>query len=550
MITKETDVLIIGGGGAGIRAALAAKEKNVDVTLVFKKGGNATIFAAGGHSAVIDKDNVKDSYESHYHDTMESGSWLNDPKLVRVMVEEGPKELQELLDWGVNFTMDKNGKLKGYTVGGHSSPRTVRCTGGNAHQLYRVMHKRAKEKGVNIVKGFEVLELFLSQGRVRGAAGIDAEGNMVLIKAHAVVLASGGLGQMYQNTTNPPGLTGEGYILGLKAGASLIDMEFIQYLPTSLVYPPKMKGEIVTDSLRGEGAMLLNNKMERFMAKYAPEKMEKATRDIVARAIYQEILEGRGTENQGIYIDARSMEGEKLLESFTNARRLMAQGIDPRESLFEVAPSAHFCCGGILTDSECFTGVEGLWAAGEVTGGIHGANRLGGNALTEILVFGRIAGENAAKWAQSYSDKDNDISSGTENLQRLQKLDNGKDAGDHLLSRLMELEAGIKAGVWQGAGIIRSEDTLKKGLGAMEEIYRELNSLGNVEDLGKAYPLWSRLFKMALLGRVIIGSALRREESRGTHYRSDFPETKEDFSYSIKVTLDEENELIWKQAGK
>lgn len=543
MLTKETDVLIIGGGGAGLRAALAAKEKNVDVTLVFKKGGNATIFAAGGQSAVVDNPENPDSYDSHIRDTMESGRWLNDLELVKLMAENGPQELKELVGWGVEYIQDKDGKLKGFQIGGHSFPRTIRSKDGNYYQLYRVLMERAKEKGVKINKGFEVLKLISSQGRVRGALGIDAEGNKTVIKARAVVLASGGLGQMYQNTTNPPGLTGDGYILGLQAGAALIDMEFLQYYPTSLVYPPKMKGKIVTESLRGEGAVLLNNKMERFMVRYAPDKMERATRDVISRAIYQEIMEGRGTENQGVYIDARSMERGKMLECFTNADRLIALGLDPGEKLIEVAPSAHFCCGGILIDSECFTGVEGLWAAGEVTGGVHGANRLGSNAITEILVFGRIAGESAAKWAQCCLKKSEDTQIGEGYQERLKGLCAKKDAGDHLLPKLMELEAGIKAGIWQGAGIIRSEDTLKKGLGAMEEIHRELEFIGEKENLGSSYPYWSRLMKMALLGRVIIGSALRREESRGVHYRSDYPVMAEKFSHSIRVTIDEEKAL-------
>lgn len=539
MITKKTDVLIIGGGGAGLRAALAAREKNVDVTLVFKKGGNATIFAAGGHSAVIDSTDNQDSFASHYGDTMEGGNWLSDCGLVKIMVEKGPRELQELLNWGVKFYMDKDDKLKGFHVGGHSFPRTARCTGGNAHQLYRVMQKKAKEKGVHIVKGFEVMELLAARGKVQGAVGIDGEGNLMIIKAKSVVLASGGLGQMYQNTTNPKGLSGEGYILGLNAGASLIDMEFIQYIPTSLVYPPQMKGEVVTDSLRGEGALLYNSKMERFMTRYDPEKMERATRDVVARAIYQEIIEGRGTANNGVYVDARSMEREKMLESFTNARRLIAAGVDPGESLFEAAPSAHFCCGGIKIDENCFTGVSGLYAAGEVAGGIHGANRLGGNALTEILVFGRIAGENAARWAVGCCDSSEGIEIEPEFLKRLQELEKSNDRGDDILTRLSALEGQIRAGVWQGAGIIRTAESLKEGLAALEEISRELDFLGINEPLGKAYPLWSRLSKMALVGRIIMGSALRREESRGTHFRSDFPAIKQEYAYSIKVTMDE-----------
>lgn len=541
-VNRETQVLIIGGGSAGLCAALAARKNGVDVTLVFKKGGNTTLFAAGGHSVVLDGSGNADSVESHYHDTMESGSWLNDPRLVRIMVEKGPQEFMAMVDLGVSFIRDAEDRIKCFYAGGHSYPRTIRCEGGNTHQLYRILLAQAKEKGVKILKGFQVLELLADQGKVQGAVGLDAEGNIAVIRAKAVILASGGLGQLYQNTTNPPGITGEGYILGLEAGASLIDMEFIQFMPTSLVYPPKLKGVIVTDTLRGEGAVLLNTKLERFMTRYAPEKMEVATRDVVARAIYQEIIEGRGTQNQGVYIDARDIQRESMLQSFTNAHRLIALGIDPGEKMIEVAPSAHFCCGGIVIDDTGFTGVEGLWAAGEAAGGVHGANRLGANALTENLVFGSIAGRNAAKWAASYSGKWLSPGVETKQLEHLESVCVQKDAGEGLRTMLANLESKIKEVVWQSAGIIRKEDTLEKGLGIMEELYFELEALGKNELLGSLYPLWSRLIKMSLLGRIIIGTALRRKESRGVHYRLDYPQATEDI-YNIMVTADEDKTL-------
>lgn len=384
------------------------------------------------------------------------------------------------------------------------------------------MLTKAREFGVKIISGLEISSLLQMDNKVLGALGLYPNGDTVTIKSKATILATGGLGQLYPYTTNPLGVTGEGYIMALEAGATLKDMEFIQFLPTCLVYPSKMKGAVVTDTLRGEGAILLNSEMERFMTRYSPEKMEVDTRDVVARSIYQEIIRGKKTENGGVYIDAREVPRRAMIESFTNADKLIKAGVDPREELIEVAPFAHFCCGGVTIDEHCRTGIEGLWAAGEVTGGIHGANRLGSNALTENLVFGQIAGREAAIWSREHpkqkkieepylgdrmSNVDSSIKVNTEEIELI----------------LNDLQKRIQETVWKTAGIIRNKNMINEGLAKIKVFQDELATIGENNMSASNFILCNRLKRRSLLAEVILRSALERKESRGTHYRDDFP---------------------------
>lgn len=536
----ETQVLVIGGGSAGLSAAVKAKEQGVDVTLLFKKGGNNTVLAAGGHSAVLNIPGNDDTLQKHYTDTIASGQGLSSANLVKIFVEKAPQAIEEIMKWGVLFYRDDRGDLRLFRSGGHSESRSIRCEGGNTYQLYRVMYNKVKSYGIKIISNITVNVLLKYDNQVCGAIGINDKGELVVIKALAVILATGGLGQMYLNTTNSAGITGEGYILGLEAGAVLRDMEFIQFIPTSFVYPECLKGQIVNDTLRGEGAVLLNRNHERFMSKYSPKKMEMDTRDIVARSIYQEIIEERGTLNHAVYLDARHVDKKSLMESLSSAKRLLNIGIDPSKMLIEVAPSSHFCCGGIEVDENCYTGVPGLWSVGEVTGGIHGANRLGANALTENLVFGNIAGVNSGIWAKGFKKTCPHIPSYIikEYINRSSLINMTSQKSDEIDSIHEELdiiESKIKQVLWQSAGIIRKQETLESGIESLSQIEQHLQQIKRSKGIGTILPLCQRLSKACLLGKIILKMAELRKESRGTHYRSDYPLERTGNPESIKV---------------
>lgn len=327
--------------------------------------------------------------------------------------------------------------------------------------------------------------------------------------------------------------------MALRAGATLEDLEMVQFMPTSLVYPKKLKGVIVTDTLRGAGARLLNNQHERFMVKYAPEKMELATRDLVARAIYQEITEGRGTIHEGVYLDATHLDRQTVMQSFTNAPLMIAQGIDPCTEPIEVAPSAHFSCGGVVIDDSCFTGINGLWAAGEVCAGVHGANRLGANALTENLVFGAIAGQKAGQWAL-HSKKMAPQSCWDDKVLSLQNLPDG--FSENLQQELEDLEKEIKDAVWQGAGIVREEDTLRQSVERLKRVGHILSKRNDGTISKEQYTYWRRLEGMAFLGEMLVESARSRKESRGVHSRLDYPDTDSIIRHT-RISMDPEGIL-------
>jgi len=514
----ETDVLVIGAGGAGLRAALEAKAYGKKVLLTAKKGGNSSIQTVGAHCAVMDVPGTSDSQEQHFEDTMNSGHWISSPELVEILVSKAPAAIKELESWGVEFLKDKTDNYLLMKAGGHSFPRTIRCKDGY-HQLYKVMLNKIKQAGIQIFHNFLVIKILSDQQKVWGAVGINSLGELVIIKAKAVILAAGGLGQIFKNTTNPTGISGDGYVLAHDAGAKLIDMEFIQFLPTCMTHPKEFSGMVVNDTLRGEGAKLLNVKGERFMEKYSPQKMELATRDVIARAIYQEIKEGNGTAHQGVYLDASELSEEQIFNSFPLAKRLHSRGINLTKEYIEVAPFVHFYCGGVKIDTNCFTGIEGLWVCGETAGGIHGANRLGGNALSEILVFGKIAGENAARQASSSMDSIPDLL--LKEVKMLEELLDDNPFHEHINEHLSTFKDEIKTIMWDSVGIVRNKKMMEHGFQRLEEIRKELSKLQENNALGKSVPLFMTVRNMALLGGIILQAALKRKESIGTHYRDD-----------------------------
>lgn len=513
----HTDVLVIGGGGAGLCSAMAAAEAGADVTLVWKKGGNCTAVAAGGF-AVVPEEACADSVDVFLEDAQRSGAGLSDDRLLRRLAQDAPAAIDRISGWGIEFYRQEDGRYRFFRSGGHTHPRSLRCNKGRGGDAYRIMLHRASNLGVHILRDGLITELLKDGSRVVGAAGMDAQGNPLVIAAKTVVLATGGMGALYEHTTNANGLTGEGYILAKNAGCRLRDMEFVQFMPTTFAWPPHLKGKLVNDTLRGEGAHLLNREGERFMSRYAPDFMEIATRDVLSIAIASELMAGRGGPHGGIWVDARHIPEQAMLDSFGFARQLIAAGIHPTKDLFEVVPAAHFSCGGVVIDEDCRTGVEGLYAVGEVTGGIHGANRLGATALTENVVFGQIAGRNAAREALAHKVHTPRLVSASFERQLRQ---NNLPSDVTLSEELERIEAQIKHILWQYGGILRSADGMRRGQRALEEEQSKL-STAQKGDFKQAIQR-QRLEQLLILSKIVLQSALLRTESRGCHYRTDFP---------------------------
>ena len=515
MRTIDTDVLVIGGGAAGMQAAFSASEAGRSVALVYKNGGNCTSVAGGGFAAFV-PGTEGDSAEIYYENTMKSSCGLADENLVRIFIERSAAALNLAISLGAACMTNENGSLKRFRSGGHVVPRTFRCAEGKIGIMLRTMAQRIVNAGVTLLSDYTIMQLLHDDTTVYGACGMDNEGKPLLIRAKSVVLATGGFAGIYKITTNPKAITGEGLEMAYEAGCTLKGLEFVQFLPTALVYPPEFAGKPISDPLRGAGAVLRNAALERFMPKYDPVNADIAGRDTVAAAIATEIAEGRGTPRGAVYIDARSLPPEKVLESCKGLGRYARNGLDATKVMLEVAPAAHFICGGIAIDETCATGVKGLFAAGEICATIHGANRLGGSALTETFIFGDIAGKSAAAFAGTtvaFRDVPNDTYS---KLIRdsLTIPQNGK--GPNVL------HSEVKSLFWNALGVVRAEQPLaqaeKRFRDIADEVLREPYSKFSFgENLQREL-----LAKIAKLGSKVAKAARLRCESRGVHQRSDF----------------------------
>lgn len=380
----QTDVLIIGSGGAGCRAAIEVA-KNGFKPLIVSKGlsfkSGCTGMAEGGYNAAIGAVNPEDNEEIHFKDTLKGGSYLNDSNLVKILVNESPDRLQDLEEFGALFDRQENGKLNQRPFGGQTFKRTVFQSDRTGHEIITSLEEEIIKRKIKTMDEVMITSLILSKKNINhpkviGAIGIKLENSStIFFQTKAVILASGGAGQLYPVTSNTIQKNGDGYALAFNAGAEVLDMEEVQFHPTGMIYPKSKAGVLVTEAVRGEGGILLNKNNERFMEKYDPRK-ELATRDVVARSIYNEIREGRGTEKGGVYLDISHLPDDiidKKLE--TMVEQFSDVGVDIKNEKMEVAPTAHHFMGGIKIDENCKTNVENLFGAGEVTGGVHGANR-------------------------------------------------------------------------------------------------------------------------------------------------------------------------------
>jgi succinate dehydrogenase / fumarate reductase flavoprotein subunit len=560
----QHEVLVIGAGGAGLRAAIEAKAAGASVGLVCKSlfGKAHTVMAEGGVAAALGHVDDRDSWQTHFRDTMGGGKMLNHPRMAQLHAQEAPDRVRELELWGAVFDRTRDGRILQRPFGGHSHPRLAHVGDRTGLEMIRTLQDRAVAMGVQVYMECTITHLFRTSAGIGGAFGYwRADGRQVTFAADAVVLATGGIGKAYEITSNSWEYSGDGHALAYRVGAELIDMEFVQFHPTGMVWPPGVRGLLVTEAVRGEGGILRNSQGKRFMWDYLPDDRrheyaatddeaklwveaqsagrttdarrppELSTRDNVARAIYTEVREGRGTPHGGVFLDISYLPADhvrKKLPSMYDQFKELAD-VDITASPMEVGPTTHYVMGGIRVDPE--TGestVPGLFAAGEVAGGMHGANRLGGNSLSDLLVFGQRAGAGAAAYAAA-----RDLPPHIDPFQLREAereleapfgrdATNGTEGGEHPYRLRDELQDTMQKFV----GIFRTQADLEL---ALERIAALRERAGHVRVVGgRAYnPGWHLVFELRNLIEVseaIARSALQRTESRGAHSRLDFPE--------------------------
>jgi fumarate reductase (CoM/CoB) subunit A len=507
----DCHVLVIGSGGAGVRAAIEASQYG-DVVLISKtivgKGG-CTTMAEGGFNAVM---RDEDSCGIHYEDTMKGGAFLNDPELVNILTREAPLRMGDLVKWGAVFDFTDSDEVAQRPFGGQRFPRTCYAGDRTGHEMMVTLVERLDRTSVTTLHEYTVIDLLKDGDRVIGAMALDEKGNLVLLKADSTILATGGGTKVYDISTNSTSGTGDGYAMGYRAGAELIDMEMIQFHPTGAVFPYDARGRLVTEAVRGEGGLLRNNKGERFMKDYDPQRMELSTRDVVARAIATEIQQGRGSPNGGVYLDVTHLSREQIESRLpVMLEQYLKFGVDIRVTPMEVAPTAHHIMGGLRITPACQTTLPGLFACGEVAGGVHGANRLGGNALAETQVFGKRAGETAGK-----AGKQRKLVDETQVKRQQERLDRFM-AGEKSPAKVRMM---LQQAMWDGANIFRNATDLNKALLAAEVLADKEIKAQTPRNLAECCIVEN----MCLVASLICRSALIREESRGAHVRKDIPQ--------------------------
>jgi len=538
--THEHDVLIIGAGGAGLCAAIAALAQGATVGVVCKSllGKAHTVMAEGGIAAAMANVDKGDDWCTHFRDTMRGGKFLNNWRMAQIHAQEAPDRVHELEQWGALFDRTSDGEILQRAFGGHTFKRLCHVGDRTGLEMIRTLQDRGVNLGIDVFMECAITRLLKDGERVAGAFGYWREtGRFVVFKAKSVVIATGGIGKAWRITSNSWEYTGDGMALAYDAGAELMDMEFVQFHPTGMVWPPGVQGILVTEAVRGEGGTLRNKDGERFMERYDPEKMELSTRDVVARAIYTEVREGRGTEHGGAYLDISHKPAEyvkRKLPSMYHQFRELAD-VDITQGPMEVGPTCHYMMGGIRVEAETAQAtVPGLFAAGEAAAGLHGANRLGGNSLSDLLVFGRRAGLSAAEHASH-------VGPGVVDSQQIEEGEREmlapfeRPAGESPY----EIHACLQEAMQNYVGIFRNEDDLKKGLVELQEL-NERTARVKVEGSRLFNPGWHLardLKSMLTVAEAVALSALERKESRGAHSRIDYPNYDQRWGQQNNVTL-------------
>jgi len=546
--TVETDVLVLGAGGAGLRAAIAAAEAGAKVLVVCKSllGKAHTVMAEGGVAAAMHNVAYQDTWEVHFADTMKGGKLLNDWRMAELHAKESPERVLELERWGAVFDRTWQGRIHQRPFGAHTYPRLAHIGDRTGLELLRTLQDRAVHtEGVDVHMEVTVFKLLRAGERIAGALAYRrADGSLILYRCAALVLATGGAGKMYRVTSNSWESTGDGTALAYEAGAQLRDMEMVQFHPTGMVWPAGVRGILVTEGVRGEGGVLRNREGERFMERYDHERMELSSRDIVARAINSEVNAGRGSPHGGVFLDITHRKPEYIKTKLPSMYEqfLKLAKVDITKQPMEVAPTIHYIMGGVRVDAESgASSVAGLFAAGEVAAGLHGANRLGGNSLSDLLVFGKRAGEGAAAAAKSATSAagidETDVKDAIAEL--MAPFD--RPAGESPY----KLQAEIQDVMSRRAPIIRDANELAKGLEEIVDLKARVASCGTGGSTSLAFnPGWHTaidLRSMLVNAEALLRSAVERRESRGAHARSDFPKLDDalgEVNFIVEKTLD------------
>jgi succinate dehydrogenase / fumarate reductase flavoprotein subunit len=559
--TFDHDVLVIGAGGAGLRAAIAASAAGVSVGLVCKSllGKAHTVMAEGGVAAALANVDQRDSWQVHFADTMRGGQYVNNWRMAELHAKEAPDRVRELEAWGALFDRTTDGRILQRNFGGHKYPRLAHVGDRTGLEMIRTLQDHSIHQGIDVHMECTVLRIFTDGGRVAGALGYDRErGRFHLFRSKAIVLATGGIGRAYSITSNSWEYTGDGHALAYQAGAALQDMEFVQFHPTGMIWPPSVRGILVTEGVRGEGGVLRNRHGRRFMFDDIPENYrsqtadseeegwrytqgdksarrppELLTRDHVARCILREVREGRGSPHGGVFLDI-SWIREKLpdapkhiirkLPSMYHQFKQLAD-IDITTTPMEVGPTTHYIMGGIRVDGETQSStVPGLFAAGECAAGLHGANRLGGNSLSDLLVFGKRAGEFAAAFASAHGAATPDPAQVDETarcaLEPFERGAGGDGRGPY------QVQQSLQATMQDLVGIVRTEQEMREALeriGQLRDQARAVGVVGNRE----YNPGWHTALDLAnllIVSEAVTRAAIDRRESRGGHFRDDYPE--------------------------
>jgi fumarate reductase (CoM/CoB) subunit A len=545
--TIDCDVLVVGAGGAGCRAAIEASTHNLDVIMLSKElvGKAHTSMAEGGYNAAIGNVDPDDNPETHFKDTIEGGNYINNQKLADILVTQAPQRVFDLEEMGAVFDRTPEGKIAQRTFGKQSWRRTAYASDRTGSEIMVTLVEAIRNSAVRVFDEIFATKLLVHDGRIAGVTAIDLKyGDYLVFRAKAVVMATGGAGRIFTVTSNAQLDVGDGYAMAYDAGCELIDMEMIQFHPTGMVYPPSARGRLVTEAVRGEGGILLNSEGDRFMYKYYPQVMELAGRDQVARSIMTEIREGRGSPNGGVYLSIGHLPHsiiefrlESMIEQFGDA------DVDIRNEPMEVSPTAHHFMGGIRINEEAGTNISGLYAAGECTGGVHGGNRLGGNALADTQVYGALAGESASKFAKEHKLAGIDREEIKNEFEKIKLLLQRKEGISPAVAR-----EELTSLMWEKVQIFRNEERMAEAVKELRRIEKEVVPKIKVDVPVKRFnPGWHQAIEfghMVITARMVAEAAIRRKGSRGAHYRVDAdPNDKGYYNIVIRKGKDGEMEL-------
>jgi succinate dehydrogenase / fumarate reductase flavoprotein subunit len=544
--SHEYDVLIIGAGGAGLRAAIEALAHGARVAVVCKSllGKAHTVMAEGGLAAAMANVDKADDWKTHFRDTMRGGKLLNNWRMAQLHAQEAPDRARELEQWGALFDRTESGDIMQRAFGGHTYKRLCHVGDRTGLEMIRTLQDRGVQMGFDVFMECTITRLLKDGDRVAGAFGYWREsGRFVTFRAKSIVISTGGIGKCWKITSNSWECTGDGMALAYQAGAELLDMEFVQFHPTGMVWPPGVQGILVTEAVRGEGGILRNKNGERFMEKYDPKRMELSTRDVVARSIYTEVREGRGSPHGGAFLDISHKPAEYVIRKLPSMYHQFKElaDVDITKGPMEVGPTCHYVMGGIRVEAETGqSSIAGLFAAGEAAAGLHGANRLGGNSLSDLLVFGRRAGLAAAEHAKKVPAAALDEAQ-IDEAERELLSPFGRAEGESPYQIHHDLQETMQ----QLVGIFRNEEDLKKALVELERLKERAKRM-RVEGSRLYNPGWhlsQDVRNMLIVSEACTHAALARKESRGAHSRIDYPKTEDAWGQKNHVIVDRNGQM-------